>query len=805
MVEQELDVNCGQMKISTTTEKKDYCRATTLFHILEGNAIFEYDNQKYELKETDIVIVNRGCEYAYEGSSTLMIANLELKGKMFESICDGIRFFVKCNSSRDQSAHYEQLRVLLRQMMLNQLYIEEDKIKYSYLVFESYSLYYKLLETVVAYFIEGGNGHLGQSMDPLNKDLKRKEEIERYLNLNYMEAISLDDISKELFISKGYLSKYFIRCFGMSFSQYLKELRLRHAVIDLQYTKKTITQISFDNGFSSSSFFNRAFREKFKKNPSEIRSELLNESETSIQVENNELIHERLNKWLAGEAQPSGVVEQKERTSFSVSESVYSESCWNNVINIGSASDILRTDMQEHIKILSKYFKYARFWDPFSERMLLDVNGDQENCNFLRLDQVIDSLLDVGMKPFILFEPKLERINSDINSVIIKSEHRTTINDIDSWKKIISALMKHWVQKYGKEELEQWKFELSYGVYRLKDKEPLDSFMELFLVMSNIICEHAKGLMLGGPALPSCEQDILKKIISEMKEKECLPDFISMISFAYEVNEYRHRYSIRSADEDYLIDDVKKICEMLDLNGLSSIPLYITEWNDTVADRNFINDSCYRAAYMVKSFLEINQFVSVIGYFSGTDLRSEYFDSRSLLQGGNGILNRNGILKPSGFAIKLMDSLAKNKIVSGKHFLATTDNQDNYYIVAHNKRKLSYYYYKTPEDKIEKEKIAMCYADEDFLEHELELREVPNDEYRVRIHKVNSHFGSILDLWKDLEYSDSLSRKDIMYLQKICEPHLLFKTIKVTNNCLPLKMVMEPNEIMLIEIERTFQ
>lgn len=93
--------------------------------------------------------------------------------------------------------------------------------------------------------------------------------------------------------------------------------------------------------------------------------------------------------------------------------------------------------------------------------------------------------------------------------------------------------------------------------------------------------------------------------------------------------------------------------------------------------------------------------------------------------------------------------------------------------------------------------------DENYLEQEIELTDVKNGEYRIRTHVVNPHYGSVLNLWKDLNYSDNFSRKDITYLKKICEPHLLFYNINVTDNRLPLKIVMEPNEITLIEIIRT--
>lgn len=706
-MEQVVEIRSRNVNVTVTTCKKDDCRVAMLFYVMEGNVTFEYNDKVIKLKESDVLVINRGSSYHYQGTDNLMLASLELMGSAFETVCDGVRVYVGCNSSVENNEHYTQLRDILKKMMINQLFAAENVSKYTYMVFESYSLYYKLLEIITAYFLLGTNTH-NKSPKWENRAVKRKEEIERYIGIHYMEALSLEEIAEEFYISKTYLSKYFARSFGMPFSVYLKELRLKHAMSDLLYTNKPITQISFDNGFSGSSFFNRAFKEKYQKNPSDIRNEFReNKSEVEIK-EDIDLIHNRLSKLLSDERGMIVSSSSEEKNLFSALECEPMNQCWNFLINIGSAADILKTDIQSHILILSKYinFKYARFWGPFSEELLLDVNSKRDNYNFLRFDQVIDSLLENELKPFIVFEPKLERINEDINSVIIKAQHETMINDISSWKSIISAMMKHIVQKYGIEELETWKFELPYGVYYLKEQPSVEGYLQLYGTIADVIREYTNVPLLGGPTLPEDESEVLSEILKGIKKSRYIPDFFSMISFAYETKEETHKYSHRSADENYLINDVKKYRKVLEEHGFGDIPIYVTEWNQTVVDRSFVNDSCYRGAYIVKNLLQVNPYVAMIGYFSGTDLRTEYFDSKDLLQGGNGLISRDGIFKPAGFAFELMNGLGKYQIGAGSNFIVTTDNRNNFYIMMHNIRKLGYYYFKTPEDQIEKERMA---------------------------------------------------------------------------------------------------
>lgn len=776
-----------------------YCRTAKLFYLLEGDAAFTYGSRQVTLGRSDILVINRGTEYCYTGSENLLLASLELTGETFESACDGIRRFVDCNSAADDNEFCGTLRGFLRQMLLNQFYVDEDKQKYAHLAFAYYSLYYKLLETLVSHFVKSYSSQWGPALPP-EKSSGRREEIEQYVGIHYMEPIGLDDISDELFISKSYLSKYFSRTFGISFSQYLKELRLQHAMSDLLYTDLPITQIIFDNGFSSSSFFNRAFREKFGQNPREVRSRYLRENGPVQKPPDQRGLQSRVKELLDVPAEPAGQAAVCLPPNLSGKTVRH---CWGVLINLGSASELLRTDIQSHIQILSKYFTYARFWDPFSKEMLLDVNHPGTGYNFLRLDQLFDSLLSLGMKPFVVFEPKLERVNEGVDSVIIRAQHDGVIDSIHAWDSIITAFVRHIVQKYGEEEVSQWKFELTYGVYRLRDMEELESYLAMFRSLSAAVRRYVPQLMVGGPTLLSAEMEACRQVLLGLKAIGCEPDFISMTSFAYEVNERAHRYSLRSIDEEYLLEDVKRFRREMEECGFEDRPLYITEWNETVADRNFLNDSCYRGAYVVKDLLDVYPYVDAIGYFSGTDLRAEYFDSGALLQGGNGLLSRDGIFKPAGFAIQMMNRLCEYHVGGGKGFLITSDGRGSYTVIVHNKRKLGPYFYKTPEWKIAKEELARYREDEQNATLALELTGVEAGEYRVRTHRVNAQYGSILDLWHELDYSQNLSRRDIQYLQRICEPHLHLSAQRVTDGKLTLDLCLEPDEFLLVEVSRS--
>jgi AraC-like DNA-binding protein len=79
----------------------------------------------------------------------------------------------------------------------------------------------------------------------------------------------------------GVTPRYVQRLFeteGLTFSQFVRDRRLERAyrmLRDRRFAHRTISTIAYDAGFGDLSHFNRAFRRRFGKSPSEARSAAL--------------------------------------------------------------------------------------------------------------------------------------------------------------------------------------------------------------------------------------------------------------------------------------------------------------------------------------------------------------------------------------------------------------------------------------------------------------------------------------------------------------------------------------------------
>lgn len=106
-----------------------------------------------------------------------------------------------------------------------------------------------------------------------NKSLEKMKRIIKYIENNYMEKITIEDISAELGLSKSHFMKFFRNTMGTTFTQYLNDYRLTMASRLLVSSDSSILDIAAEAGFENLSHFNRLFKKRFGVTPREYRRE----------------------------------------------------------------------------------------------------------------------------------------------------------------------------------------------------------------------------------------------------------------------------------------------------------------------------------------------------------------------------------------------------------------------------------------------------------------------------------------------------------------------------------------------------
>lgn len=93
-----------------------------------------------------------------------------------------------------------------------------------------------------------------------------------FADKNFNNRCLLRDAAAEIAYDYAYVSKFFKRKTGISFRQYVNNLRIIHAKQLLRSTAKGIEEISEQSGFCSLRAFDREFRAQTQMTPSEYRT-----------------------------------------------------------------------------------------------------------------------------------------------------------------------------------------------------------------------------------------------------------------------------------------------------------------------------------------------------------------------------------------------------------------------------------------------------------------------------------------------------------------------------------------------------
>lgn len=144
--------------------------------------------------------------------------------------------------------------------------------------------------------------HLDQRNSGLNSDADVLQQVIQYINDNYQQKITVQDLGAIANMSGIFLSRLFKRAFGISPIHYVNLLRLNKAKELLLYSSFNITQIAEATGFQGIHYFSRYFTEKEGMSPLEFRQNV--NSNVYIFYDNNlspELIAENFTGTLSND------------------------------------------------------------------------------------------------------------------------------------------------------------------------------------------------------------------------------------------------------------------------------------------------------------------------------------------------------------------------------------------------------------------------------------------------------------------------------------------------------------------------
>lgn len=760
-----LDTQSDIQLVTTARFSSEELRTTELFFLLKGSAEVQIDGQAYIMNTDDIILVNKHEQYSLDikGNDSLLF-HFSISDFLLAQALNAENVGFNCNSITNPNMNYGSLRKIIIEII--DLFLFENA-KTNFL---QISKIYQLLNELSSFYLE-------QSTRMSNQD-ERIQAITREINERYYENLTLSEMSDLVHMDTAYFSKFFKKSLGLNFKDYLSNLRMNYAVRDLLTSDKTITRIAVDNGFFNTNSFNKKFKELYHQTPSLFRKQNSKEKE-EIVVSSDADVKDSYTKYKANQSEEQVSKKNYLQIDMSTREAVPIKETWSAILNIGEAEIVLNNNLRRHLSYLQENldFKYGRIWGVFTKGMLEDSLSEYE-----AIDEVLDFLLASDLLPWIT-----------VNKLI--GEFKESNYSIDDWQNMIKRFCRHILNRYGKQTVEKWRFEIVAS-------DPKDAvlvskykgfYKATYKLLKNMIPNISIG---GGNFVLTNELDVEHFFGNELSD--CEFDFYSFALFPYSDRLVREKRNFqRVTDPDFLADQLRTIKKI----NLSK-PLYISEWSNTVSRSNLLNDTLYKGAFIVKILNDIFDAVDGLGYWLGTDLSQKGPKHHAFLSGGNGLINKNGLSKPAMHAMKFFDQLkGLNLLYKDERHLVAFSNDEEIFILGHRYVHPNSLYFLKDEAHLKLTEVDNFFEEEDF-EEQLILSGIQNGEYELRVFSCLKGYGDVFNEWRDFHFSRHLRESDLIYLDKRNTPLQKLEEVQVMNHQLKIKKKLTTNEFYVINIKK---
>lgn len=231
-----------------------------ILYMLKGEAIQKINNHEFYARQGDVILVKSGDIHSTNCNGTTRTQILVIK--FMPSIVD-IRYF-KLDGSKYVAAFInkelksinnmnETSRVEM-QNILCQIYREYTQQNKAFdLQIRGYI--YELITLLVR-----NDVITIPDQTVRDYDIKRMAPVLQYMEQNYNQQLTLEDIADILHMNYSYVSKFFKKITGKTFKQYLDYIRICEADKQIIDNVDYVYRIAQNCGFSSVQAFNRVYK-----------------------------------------------------------------------------------------------------------------------------------------------------------------------------------------------------------------------------------------------------------------------------------------------------------------------------------------------------------------------------------------------------------------------------------------------------------------------------------------------------------------------------------------------------------------
>ena len=230
--------------------KTHFHRTYNIGIITKGKVQLKVNGQEYIVNQGEVFLINSNTPHefkiyeSYKYSYCVMCLKTEIIQKYVKDYYNEHSNLLKFGKVKISNNHlYQKIKMIFNKIL------DESR-----LIIEKEDCLIKLLDEVIK--IDGTLNEMNETIKDDKIDLV--EKVREYINNNWNQDLTLEDLLKVANMSKFYFSRVFKKVIGLSPYDYFLQFKIKK-VQNLLEQNSNITEIAYETGFYDQSHLNKYF------------------------------------------------------------------------------------------------------------------------------------------------------------------------------------------------------------------------------------------------------------------------------------------------------------------------------------------------------------------------------------------------------------------------------------------------------------------------------------------------------------------------------------------------------------------
>ena len=354
-------------------------------------------------------------------------------------------------------------------------------------------------------------------------------------------------------------------------------------------------------------------------------------------------------------------------------------------VGTGRMGLALQKEYQDELRAVQALcgFEYIRGHGLFSDDMAIyqerrDPDGvTRVQYCFTYLDRVMDSYLEMGLRPFLELGFMPGALASGTQTIFYWKGHTTPPKDMAKWTDLVEATLTHLKERYGEDEVSRWPAEVWNEpnlpcFWENADKE---KYLELYDATARAVKRAVPAMRVGGPAIcgGTGSQEWVRDFLTFCREHSSPVNFVTRHAYMGQTPEHRGRYLYHPmCDVEYTVAEMAETREIIDsFPEYKDLPMYITEFNTSYNPFCPIHDTVLNAAITAGLLARLGDVARGYSYWTFGDVFEEMGVPTRPFHGGFGLMAAGNIPKPTLWTFAFFSRLKGRCVHRDAHSVVT--------------------------------------------------------------------------------------------------------------------------------------